>query len=231
MEEKGFFEAEALETAVQAAAERIGAQVDAETLLASCPEEAADRINDILVELLKGLPSELITVREHETPPAGLHGYGMRAHAATDAGLPARMIFFRVRQAAPTMAIYLLGLAVVFTVLPLATAVAPAAIPTLMVLKTAWENIVKLEGAADSAAMRCYEALLRWQSAHPDGPSHATVAELQPLTAIGEEEPLAIERLKQGLSHLRDQKLVSVEKWGSDAGRVEDIGNRWTIAI
>lgn len=137
-------------------------------------------------------------------------------------GHPLQMTFFRVKPAWPTIAISLVGLSIALATFP------PGGLAAaLLIAKTVYENLISLDSPHDRAAMRSYEALMRWRSERSDG-SSPTVAEMIPLM---EPDAPSETQTSKALRRLAELQLVKVTTWGGLGGDLDDPGNRWTTQL
>jgi hypothetical protein len=221
MDELTFFEPEALEASLAAASNHLNMRRDTPALAGAMPQSDADAINDFMVALYKSAPADLVSLTESVVEPVSLHGYGMRLRTVVRNGRPHQMTFFRVKPAWPTIAISLVGLSIALASFP------PGGLAAaLLVAKTTYENLVSLDSPHDSAAMRSYEALIRWRSERSDG--SPTVAEMIPLM---EPDAPSEAQITKALQRLADLQLVKVSTWGGLGGDLDDRGNQWTTQL
>ncbi|WP_213775270.1 hypothetical protein [Bradyrhizobium sp. dw_78] len=226
MPEQSFFETEALLTLLNAASSRLGISAsDLQNITDEISDQDATRLNGELVEILKLLPSTAIEMEE-ELPPPGIDQsrLSFRIWRQTNSDRqPNKMLFIRVKDAAPTVGIGLVGL-----VLALAT-LSPSAITSGMsTVKGVYDNFVKLKSPEDDDAMSIYDALLKCAAT-------ITVETEQPSVSGVKAAELADfggpsgDRAAKALKRLKDLSLAEVAAWGDSGGDLAHPDNLWRL--
>lgn len=227
MSDQRFFEIETALAAVSAGAKQINAPVESETLIEGMSIESRETLNTILLDLFLGLPAQNVSVTPDVQVPQAMRDFGLRIFGIRKPGesLPTTMRFLRVSASWPTVAINLIGLSIALTL-----ASPTAIVPALMIIKTCFDNLVKLERDNDKDAMHCYESIVRWRAdnCRIDAAEWPTLDGIASQSAqLPSEKALDAQRTQAALKRLEALGLVSVVKWGSAGGDLEDRGNKW----
>ena len=194
---------------------------------ATIKDQGAEDLNAALIELIRGLPRSSVEISEEYPPPAprtaGLKLQLRRSHGPD--GRPNKMLFIRVKDAAPVVGISLVALAIAVAML------SPAAIaPALTTVKGVYDNVVLLKSPADDDAMQAYEILLRHAAEHfveDTTTAYAGITIVQ-LSECGGPSP---ERARTALKRLKEVGLAEVAAWGNASGDLDHDGNRWRHRI
>jgi len=231
MSDQRFFEIETALAAVSAGAKRINAPVSSEALIEGMSIESREALNAILLDLFLDLPPQNVSVTSDAKIPQAMRDFGLRIGSIRKSGesLPTTMRFLRVKASWLTVTINLIGLSIAFTL-----ASPTAVVPALTIIKTCFDNLVKLERDSDEDAMRCYESIVRWRAENSgiDAVEWPTLDGIVSQCArLSSETALDVQRAQAALIRLEGLGLVSVVKWGGAGGALEDRGNKWKTIL
>jgi len=218
-----FFESQALSAASRQAANILGM-----THLSGLPDQLGEKepiVNDLLGDLLADERfSDCVEISTGFNPPPAADALGWRIGRKTKDGVTRQMRFYKAKSVWKTQAASLVGIALALALTPINPfAAAGAVAPTLVLVATAWDNLVKLERPQDGHAIDAYEALLKAElTGKNDTATGPTTAEIH---AASGQTDIAV--TLAGLKRLKDLGLVDVAEWGSLSGDVDAPGNRW----
>jgi hypothetical protein len=220
MQQQSFYETETLSTLLNSGLYRLGLPPSYfEKIANRISDEDAAKLNKEMVEILKTLPPSAIEMEEDDPPPdndsSKLSSRIWRQANAKKQ--PTKMLFFRIKDAGPAVAIGLAGFAIALATL------SPAAITSgMQTVKAVYDNVVTLKSPEDDDAMSVYDALLKWAAAQVDSTaSGIRAADIGKFDGPNEDQAL------KGLKRLKDLGLAEVTVWGDSGGDLNDGDNLW----
>jgi len=227
--EIAFYEYEALTACVQAGLAEL--DFDPETVcsvIENLDDEERNYLNAAVVAACReGLRGADIDIREQEqSVDVRPSEFDLHIFRGGTENRPKSIVFFRVRSALPDLSINLVALAVA------ALVQSPfAAISSLQIVRTVYENLAVLDERRDKDAIMTYKALLKHSveklaAVRKDRDKSTSFPRYTELQALGAPSP---ETTIKALMRLREIKVVEVVEWGDVAMNYSHPDNRWAI--
>ncbi|MBZ5762894.1 hypothetical protein LAV84_25495 [Rhizobium sp. VS19-DR104.2] len=218
--EQLFYETEALEAMLSHCAEILDLDIDPDNLVRHLAEDEKVQLNNSLCSLFSGLPE--VEVSTEVLSQTQARHFAMRISQTGPLGAPTRMKFFKVKPAANTIAINLVGFLIA------AVALQPSAfVSALNIMKSIADNLVTLKSPADDLAMRLFEMIVKKRI--------QSQAEEKSIGSVPTADLLSEAKSPEtdcfiALARLKDLGLIDAH-WAGISGDVQNKDNMWRTTI